>query len=227
MNTKTSLLSLAAFSCAAVSLSAQTIYSFNYDTTNPGGNTAGFGFASANFAVTADGVGGSNGGTATFDSTGSSGGMAFGQSISTGRNGSIATGTTASEYVLSFDAKALGLLAGQSMNGQVEVGFNFAPKVTASGANALTITSDFQTFTLNLGSDFNTVPTVSLSNLNNNIQFQVIDFSAHTHFGYDSGNAIVFDNISLTQVAVPEPSTYAALAGLVALGAVVARRRRS
>lgn len=40
-------------------------------------------------------------------------------------------------------------------------------------------------------------------------------------------NQLVLDNIALTGTVVPEPSTFAALAGALALGYVVVRRRRS
>lgn len=42
-----------------------------------------------------------------------------------------------------------------------------------------------------------------------------------------SGSTIFLDNIGVTAVAVPEPSTYAALLGLLALGVVAYRRRRA
>ncbi|MGZ0655414.1 PEP-CTERM sorting domain-containing protein [Coraliomargarita sp. W4R53] len=223
MKNKNSLLTGAALTISALSLSAQTvIYDFDYDGNNPSSATAGSAL-NQSYSITADGVGGTNAGNATFDSTSDSGSFSFGHTISNGRNGSIADSTNASDYILTFDVKAIGLLDGQSISGQAQLSFNFSDQITANASNAINITDTFQTYTLNLGSDFNTAATINLTNINNNMQFRIDDFSAHDHFGYDTGNSIIFDNVSLTQV--PEPATYAALTGLLALGFVMIRRR--
>ncbi|MDQ8192910.1 hypothetical protein QEH59_00635 [Coraliomargarita sp. SDUM461004] len=218
-----SLLTVTTLSASTLALTAQTIiYEFNYDGKNPSSDTAGSAL-NRSYSITADGVEGSNAGNATFDSTNASGSFSFGQTLSNGSNGDTADSTNASDYILSFDVKAIGLLAGQSISGQAQLSFNFSDQITASGSNAIIITETFQSYTLNLGSDFNTVANINIANINNNMQFRIDDFSAHEHFGYDAGNSIIFDNVKLTQI--PEPSTYSAIASLLALGLVMIRRR--
>lgn len=219
------LLSATALLSSVIAITAQTtIYSFDYDTTTPGYSEATGSAPNKSWSITADGVGGSNGGTTSFDSTGASGSFSFGQSLTSSRNGSLADSTNASDYVLYFEVKAIGLLPTQTISAQAQLSFNFSGTVVANGGNAVSITDTFQSYALNLGSDFNSVPTIDLGNLNNSMQFRLEDFSAANNFGYDSGNAIVFDNIQLVQV--PEPSSFAALTGILAIGLIAVRRRR-
>lgn len=44
--------------------------------------------------------------------------------------------------------------------------------------------------------------------------------------GVDSGEQILFDNVQITGNVVPEPSTYAIIAGVAVLGLAIIRRRR-
>lgn len=74
-------------------------------------------------------------------------------------------------------------------------------------------------------------PTVLLSSLS---AMQAVDVETefriyfHDNSTTSSSNMIArFDNITLSATAVPEPSTYAAIFGLAALGAMALRRRRA
>ena len=52
----------------------------------------------------------------------------------------------------------------------------------------------------------------------------MIRFSDPDHSGNDHGLAI--DDFSVSYTAIPEPSTYAAIVGVLALGGVMWQRRR-
>lgn len=52
----------------------------------------------------------------------------------------------------------------------------------------------------------------------------IVETQNFTNWGTDTGNLIVIDDVSFS--VVPEPSTYAALAGVALLGLVCLRRRR-
>ncbi len=215
MKLTATLLTTAALTGSAFSA---VIYDFNYDGRNPSSQSGGSA-ANGSYSITTDGVGGTGGGNATFNSTGQTGNFTFANSISNGRNGVLATSVNASDYVISFDIKAIGLLAGQSVNGQASIGFNFSPRVERNGVS---VTDTFQSYSFNLGSDFTSVPTLTVANVNNNMQFRFEDFSAHNSFGRDSGNSIILDNVMLTQV--PEP-TSALLLGSAGLLGLLRRRR--
>lgn len=53
------------------------------------------------------------------------------------------------------------------------------------------------------------------------------DYAVYLGTYSSAGSSAYYDNVSYTTTAVPEPSTYAALAGVIALGFVGWRRRRS
>ncbi|HBR93758.1 MAG TPA: hypothetical protein DEA90_06300 [Opitutae bacterium] len=70
---------------------------------------------------------------------------------------------------------------------------------------------------------YSTAPTIG--DLNGGLQVTIESsyLKGDETYGYDTGNAIRLDNVTVTQI--PEPSTFASLAGLLALGAAVIRRR--
>jgi len=51
----------------------------------------------------------------------------------------------------------------------------------------------------------------------------IVDF---TFANFESPEVFLLDNVQITGTAVPEPSTYAAIFGVIALGVVAARRRK-
>ncbi len=196
------------------------IYDFNYETAATRPNSSGEGTANnRSYSITTDAVTSSNVGNAAFDATGQTGNFSFAHLLNNGRNGVAATSLTASDYILSFDVKALGL-ATASFSAQVQLTFNF----TSQRQTNINVSNTFQSYDLNLGSDFSSSPAFTLANLNNNIQFRVTDFSSHNNFGRDAGNSIIFDNVQLNQV--PEPSSLAAFS-LAAGAAMFVRRRRA
>jgi len=65
---------------------------------------------------------------------------------------------------------------------------------------------------------------VGMSDLSS-VLFRTVALSAAT--GSGSRDTIAIDNFQLTYAAIPEPATYAAILGLISLGVVVWRRRRS
>jgi PEP-CTERM motif len=94
-----------------------------------------------------------------------------------------------------------------AINGTVVAFAEVADASTASGTYA------FETGVQNATVEFISTGTVTLS-------FGVVDIS-----DFFVSSAVSIDNVSLT--AIPEPSTFAALAGSLALGLVALRRRRA
>ena len=70
--------------------------------------------------------------------------------------------------------------------------------------------------------DFTTV-TLDLSGVPANADTLFLEFNLAVGAEVGAGGAVILDNFSVT--AIPEPSVFAALLGLLALGFVAARRR--
>ncbi|HRJ46820.1 MAG TPA: PEP-CTERM sorting domain-containing protein [Opitutaceae bacterium] len=83
--------------------------------------------------------------------------------------------------------------------------------------------------TYTTGTPFNpttlTANSVTLSALNNQSEYVFIRIRGTSLTGTGNLDTLGIDNFSLTYTAVPEPSTYAFLAGVAVLAFVVARRR--
>lgn len=229
MKIRTSILAAAASFAVAVSANAQAIYSINYDsnpsnfsqadispgtvirtfTYTPGSNTAG--------------VGGSTAADLNFDSSAIIAPDNYSLSFFTQSNTlqNSATSADLSLFQLDFEIIAQGLTS-TTKSLALEVKFNSG---SVSGQSSFTVTNDnpFETISLNLG-DFS-FGSVTTGDINTNIELKFISFNPADTFGRDAGNAIIVDNISLTQI--PEPSTYVAIAGLLALGIAAFRRRRA
>jgi len=120
-------------------------------------------------------------------------------------------------FLLTFDLSGLTLDAGKSL---------VFSALTSTGATADTFQIYERTGTsagvvasssnlLNAGNY--ATPNVTVDGL---LQFAITDA------GYDSGALLRIDGFSVDVVAVPEPSTYALLSGLLALGFVMVRRRK-
>jgi hypothetical protein len=91
---------------------------------------------------------------------------------------------------------------------------------------AIAITNTYQTYSFGLDELTLNSGVFSTSLVNAKVDFLLEVFGTGSSFGADSGNRIVLDNFALTQSAVPEPATYATIAGALMLGAAVLRRRR-
>jgi hypothetical protein len=227
MKMKTTLLAVAALTGATLSSTAQTtIYDVDFDTNGPNwGGATGPGENIATFSGNSAGVSG-DAGNLSIDLTGlttednSYGTGIFFQEDATG----LATSSDLSDYVLTFDAMASGL-SSSSSTFYLQLGFGETSATeTIGSAVSISLSSSYQSYSINL-STITFASGLTLAQLNGEMQFKIYTSNAESTFGLDSDNSITFDNITITQV--PEPSTYAALAGMMAIGAVMLRRRRS
>lgn len=143
--------------------------------------------------------------------------------------GTLAANTSASlnDYVLSYDLYQTGissLTPGVQLRieGWADDWFGGAMTGTGSGYLALPAAGEWQSFSVNLGT---TLPLGNFNPTSNTWQIIVNPKSWEIGGPVAPGSyTLLIDNVSLTQV--PEPSAYAALAGLAGLGAVCVRRRR-
>ncbi len=215
---------LAALSVASVlpTASAQIVYSLNWQTggTSPGYDQADPG-AITSLSTVANGPGGTLARNLTFDTTTEP----FSIQYFANYNTKLFTPTSgnAADYILSFDVRAVGLANGNDGNGQFETVFN-----DARFQSSFSATSSFQTISIAL-SDMTLVSgTFEASDFDSGTQqfkLNQLGVSGVGRYGQKAGNALIFDNVTLT--AVPEPSTVALL-GLGAAGlAIFARRRRA
>lgn len=224
MKMKISLLVVAGLAGAS-SLSAQVIYSTDYDVNNGysqnDSNTGTGSVFTFNDDANTDGVGGGDALSIRFDASAVD--ITDDYNINTFTNqvatGTAATSTNFADYDLSFDINSLGL-SGASNTILMDVKFSGAPSVNEI---SVAITDTYQNLTFNLG----TIGYAgTLAQINDGLQLKFYTYNnAAGKFGRDADNGVFVDNITVTQV--PEPSTFAALAGLAALGFVMVRRRRS
>lgn len=106
--------------------------------------------------------------------------------------------------------------AGNTVRG-VEVTY----RVGTSGAFVSLGSTDAPTLTANNFGRFTFTPTGSVAlTASDVVEFRFLGYAAST------GASIRYDNVSVSAVAVPEPSAFAALAGMGALGFAALRRRR-
>jgi hypothetical protein len=229
--TKTSILTAASLTGVALSLSGQTvIYSTDFDTTNgysqndSNGTVVDYTFSDTG---NTNGVGGSDALSLEWDASAlvTDTGYTlkfFSNQIATG---TAATSDNSSDYTLEFDLSTLGLVsASTSINFDINFG-----GVTATTFPTITDASGFTHYSIDLGT-LSAFDSLTAANINSSLQikFYTWDDQGYDKFGADAGNAIYVDNITLTQAAaIPEPSTFAALAGALALGVTMIRRRRS
>ncbi|MDX2111171.1 MAG: PEP-CTERM sorting domain-containing protein [Verrucomicrobiota bacterium] len=131
------------------------------------------------------------------------------------------TGATVNDWNLSVDAWFLD----QGMN---VTNLSLTAGTTYSNSGAGFTTVGMLTST-NAGNSGNTTYT-SKSVVGGTVNMPVTNGSAlYVQLFYDQnggGNSFAIDNLSVTPVAVPEPATYAAMAGLVILGLAWVRRRK-
>lgn len=133
-------------------------------------------------------------------------------------------------YTLSFDLGFMTNVTGNTAYYSFELGtVNGGTFTSLTTAHTSSLEYNGGSGSLNLGSNtfqadssqWTTGGTVSGDNLA--VTFSLINY-ANT---LSSSDFFGFDNVTLTAAAVPEPSTYAAIFGVVALGgAMIARRRR-
>jgi len=135
---------------------------------------------------------------------------------------SIAVRLNTSGYTLSSLSFDLMMLSVQTRSTTYTVDYGIG--TTPATFTALTTWSDPGVFGAT-GFSFNSSQLAALSN-QSNVWIRIAALSTST--GTGSRDTIGIDNFSLSYSAIPEPSTYAAIAGALALvGVAVHRRRRS
>ncbi len=146
-------------------------------------------------------------------------GLRFGLSSSSNTYAfTLGTGTTTGGNIVQFGANTVG---GTNVI-YTPSGAPFAINGTASHTFSLTITRTSGTSLSFLGSvDANTVSAVTSNSISNFTFNNIILGQGNTT------NDFNIDNVNVTVGAIPEPSTYAAFAGLAALGLVAFKRTRS
>jgi hypothetical protein len=228
MNTpKLILRSLAAILCAGSVHAAGVLYSF--ESAAPNGTytlnasvVAGFLGASA---VTRTGSG-NTGGEASF--TDFQGTVWTGSGGSTGAGNSLAWTGGGANLTGSFSI---------TLNTSELTDLNVRLAVRAAGTGA---TSSFSSFTYDVGGGAQAIATplgftagstfstwtADLSSIGalSNKESVTLTWSFANNI---SGTSLRVDNIQITAVAIPEPSTYAALIGVAALGVVLVHRRKT
>lgn len=132
-------------------------------------------------------------------------------------------------YTLSFDLGFVTQTAGNSANYSFQLGTSTGGGFTGLGSAKSGTLSYTTADTLNIGSgNFSTDSSQWTTGSSVNGDNLMVTFSllSYTTSGANS-DFFGFDNVKLSHSAVPEPSTYAAIAGgLVLAGTVIVRRRR-
>ncbi|WPJ95741.1 hypothetical protein SH580_20180 [Coraliomargarita algicola] len=226
MKTTSTLLTAIALIGSVSYLSAQTIYSTDYDTFSP---------YSQNDSTTATGV------TYTFSDSGNTNGLtgaalslefdasavtdpeqyALNMFTNQQATGTLATSENAADYNLEFDISALGLTSSpQTLLLDVRFDGN---SVNQTVSNLNITDTGFTHVSLNLATIGFTTLTAANINSSLSLKFYTYNSGGVDKFGRDAGNAVYVDNVTLTQI--PEPSTFAAIAGLLALTSIMIRRR--
>ncbi|MDX2111285.1 MAG: PEP-CTERM sorting domain-containing protein [Verrucomicrobiota bacterium] len=132
-----------------------------------------------------------------------------------------ASSANLADYTFSFDYMTVGatgnsikfLVKFENSNDTLDV--ELSSPAQASQASFTTYTGSLSTFTVKGGQSATNIP------LSTGITLQA---ETANSWGFDSGNQIIIDNFSLS--IVPEPSTYAAFAGLAILALAYIRRRK-
>lgn len=224
-------------------LSAQvTLVTWNFDGVSPGSQAT---IAATSLVASADNVTASAGVTASrvtsvaFTNIGPGGGSGSIASYSLGTaNSSVGNasgfGTTASATLYtSFRLTMAGSLSGGPYNlssisfdlgnagSNGPRGVEVTYRVGTSGSFVSLGTTDVPSNTSNQFGRFTFAPSGSVAiTANDVIEFRFLGYAP------TSGSSIRYDNVTVSAVAVPEPSAFAALAGAGALGFAALRRRR-
>ena len=120
--------------------------------------------------------------------------------------GGIDTNTGFDQFSDNFGAAEQGF---QALSSSDSLSFSF----NASGLESLQLSFAYDA----TGSGTFAVETIDLS---------AFDGNATALYQFNTVNGARYDNFAITGTAVPEPSTYAAIAGMLALGFAAYRRRR-
>lgn len=109
--------------------------------------------------------------------------------------------------------------------------FVYSGQASGSGPTSLSFRSSLDSFSAGIGTPVTSGATLSLSDaifqdLTTPIEFRLYGWSASSSGGTFSVNDFSFNGTVSALSAVPEPSTYAAIAGLLALAAAMYRRQR-
>ncbi len=218
---------------ALASASAQTILEINFDSA-PAGFTQTNAFTNGTpnpttsySVVNSAGVGGTNGGVATMDSTGLTGAtfLNFQNEANTLARVNTAISTNPADYTITFDVRAVGL-TGSSAFGGIRLFFENG-SVARDYTGSFNITSSYApvSFSLSeLDGGYGTITNFASTLNTGAFTLQVAAPGALTDFALAAGNQIIVDNINIT--AVPEPGTVGLLIGSLGVMVVVARRRR-
>jgi hypothetical protein len=225
--------------------SAQTLIAgWDFQTTTNGGTAvaaapstpttllANFGTQAGTAAIYANGTNGSS----TF-TTATSGNeiTAFGGSgtvnIGTGFSTTTTTGALAIVYQAASSTNGKGITFKLSMTGYENLAISYATQKTSTGfsSNQWSYSTDGTNFT-NFGSAVN--PATSFASVTLSGVLSSVNNASSVWIKYTFGGATTssgnnrLDNIQFTATAIPEPSTYAAMAGVAALLGVMFHRRR-
>ncbi len=228
------LLPLLTISALALSsASAQTILEINFDSA-PAGFTQTNAFTNGTpdptksySVVNTAGVGGTNGGVATMDSTGLTGAtfLDFQNQTYTNARVNTATSTNQADYTLTFDVRAVGL-TGASAFGGAELFFEDG-SIQRNFTGSFNITSSYTpvSFSLSeLGGGSGTITDFASTLNTGTFSLRVAAPGALNDFALASGNQIIVDNISIQ--AVPEPATLVLVIGSLGFVMIAMRRHR-
>jgi hypothetical protein len=106
--------------------------------------------------------------------------------------------------------------------------FVYTGQASGTGPTSFALRSSVEGFSTNIGAPTAGGTTITLTSsafqgLTDSVEFRLYGWNASSSSGSFSVNDFTFNG---TLSAVPEPSTYATLAGLLTLGAAIIRRRR-
>lgn len=226
---KTTSTLIAAIALSSSALSAQTIvYNMDYDTNNSNysqnDSSAGIKDPNGTFTYNAGtaGVSGTQSLSYVFDSSSLGPADDYQFKIQSARNTTTNAATTddLSQFTLSFEAFGSSLEASPR---DLLVAVAFSGIKSSNTQSFSLVEGTFNTITFSL-SDFTFASPLSLAEINGGLRLEVESsyLKAQETFGWDAGNSFALDNVTVTQI--PEPSTFASLAGLLALGFAMVRR---
>jgi hypothetical protein len=217
--------------------SAQTIYTIDFDTNQSQFSqnfiysdvTPSGGYIINHNDINTQGAGGTSGGAVSFSTVGldTASYIFVGRGATNTPTPGVATSNNMADYSVTFDVKAVGL-TGSTAFAQFSIYFDNGS--VGRDSTTFLVTNSFTTISLPLSSFsggygiFNGATTINGGG--SSVQIQANNPGGD--FGYDTGNQLIYDNIVFAQnVAIPEPSSITALAGIFALACVALRRRPS